>query len=404
MINTVHGMTLLKRFEQIQLMLNHHNIDAWMMYDFRGSNSIAQKICDVSPRAHCTRKWAVIVPRNGEVVKIVNAIEAHTLAHVPATELRYAERSTWIQSIQSVLPENGTIAMEYSPMGALPVVSKVDAGTVEWLRSMGMRVVSSADMAQELQAVWTSKQRSDNEKTSFIVRAAMMDAMHFLGEKIRKNQFVTEYDVQQNIVRFFEQNDVVTDHDPIVAIGVNAANPHYAPTVQVNSAIGSNQLVLIDMWAKGSADDATYADITWMCHTGSAPSAREREIFNVVRDARNAAFNLVCERFSQGENLRGYEVDDAARNVITTAGFGEYFIHRTGHNIGEETHGSGANMDNYETHDDRSVLPGTSFSIEPGIYIPGEIGVRSEISVVIDESGRVHVPSQPVQEEIVCLG
>ncbi|MFM8569701.1 MAG: M24 family metallopeptidase, partial [Candidatus Kapaibacterium sp.] len=295
-------------------------------------------------------------------------------------------------------------AMEYSPMAAIPVVSNVDAGTVEWIRSLGPAVVSSADMAQELQAVWSDEQRQENEKTSFLVRSAMMDAMQFLGEKIRRRQRVTEYDVQQNIVRFFEQNSLVTDHDPIVAIAANAANPHYAPSVERHASIGSDQLVLIDMWAKGKSDHSTYVDITWMCHTGRTPSERETSIFTIVRDARNAAFELVCERFRAGIPLYGFEVDDAARRVIDGAGFGSYFIHRTGHNIGQQTHGSGANMDNYETHDDRRVLAGTSFSIEPGIYIPGEIGVRSEISVVIDSEGNVSVPSQPVQEEIVCLG
>ncbi len=403
-MNDLHDMSMQQRLNRIRHLLDQYGIDAWVLYDFRGSNPLAQKICHVSPKAHCTRKWAVVVPRSGEAVKIVSAIEAHTLEHLPCREVRYARRSEWTDAVAAAVKDCATVAMEYSPMAAIPVVSRVDAGTVEWIRSLGPVVVSSADMAQELQAVWSEGQRKENEKTSFLVRAAMMDAMQFLGDKIRRNQYVTEYDVQQNIVRFFEQNDLLTDHDPIVAIATNAANPHYAPTVEHNAPIGKNQLVLIDMWAKGTSEDSTYADITWMCHTGAAPSDREREIFSIVRDARNAAFNLVCDRFHQGLPLFGYEVDDAARTVIESAGFGEYFIHRTGHNIGEETHGAGANMDNFETHDTRRVLPGTSFSIEPGIYIAGEIGVRSEISVVIDDAGTVIVPSQPVQEEIVCLG
>ena len=397
-------MNISGRFERIQELLREHSIDAWMLYDFRGSNSIAQKICNVPATAHCTRRWAVIVPQSGEIVKIVNAIEAHTLEHLPFTEVQYARRDDWNSAVGRALNGFRRVAMEYSPMGALPVLSKVDAGTVEWMRSLGFDVVSSGDIAQELQAVWTDKQRSENEHTSLLVRSAMMDAMQFLGEKIRRKQRVTEYDVQQNIVRFFEQNNLVKDHDPIVAIAPNAANPHYAPRVDDNAVIPPDQLVLIDMWAKGPAPDATYADITWMCHTGTAPNARQAEIFSIVRDARNAAYELVCERFAQKQEIRGFEVDDAARKVIDDAGFGRYFIHRTGHNIAEETHGSGANMDNYETHDDRRILPGTSFSIEPGIYIPGEIGVRSEISVVIAMDGTVIVPSEPVQQEIVCLG
>ena len=373
------------------------------MYDFRGSNSIAWKICEIPANAHCTRRWAVIVKRNGDVVKIVSAIESHTLSNVDANEIRYSNAIEWKRAVEDSLKDSSCIAMEYSENCALPVVSKVDAGTIEWIRSLNKWVVSSADIAQHFQAVWTQQQLNENVVTASKVRSAIMDAMNFLGEKLNRNQHVTEFDVQQHIMRYFGENDLTTDNEPIVAIAKNASSPHYSPTPEKNSVITKDNLVLIDMWAKAKNTWSTYADITWMCYTGSAIPKREKEIFTSVRDARNAALTLVRERFSEGKVLRGFEVDDAARSVIDNAGYGQFFIHRTGHNIGEETHGAGANMDNYETHDTREVLAGTSFSIEPGIYIPNEIGVRSEISVIIDFSGNVLVPSNPMQEEIIRL-
>ncbi len=390
--------------QRIQLLLQEQNIDAWCLYDFRAMNSIAWKICGIDPHAHCTRRWAVIIPKIGEPVKVVSAIEAHTLEHLAMQERRYANAQEWSGAITHALSGSVTVAMEYSPFNALPVVSKVDAGTVEWIRSLGHTVVSSADLAQSFQAVWTQEQLEDNLKTAAIVRTAMMDAMQFIQQKIQRSQHITEFDVQQQIVRSFSENQLVFDSEPIVAIAANASSPHYAPQPDRNSPIGANDLVLIDMWAKGSQPWSTYADITWMCHTGSEATTEQQRVFDCVRDARNAALSLVRERFQHNLPLRGFEVDDAARGVISSAGFGEYFIHRTGHNIGEETHGAGANMDNFETHDERRILNGSSFSIEPGIYIPGIIGVRSEISVVIDFEGQVLVPSEPIQDELVILG
>ncbi len=388
----------------IQELLNEYNIDAWCMYDFRGSNSIAWKVCELPPHTHCTRRWAVIIPRAGEALKIVSAIEAHTLEQLPLREIRYSNAAQWEQALSEALAPFANVAMEYSANNAIPVVSKVDAGTVEWIRSLGHQVSSSADIAQYLQAVWTQEQIDDNVITAALVRETMMDAMQFVREKILRHQTVSEFDVQQHIVRQFEAHRLVSDAEAIVAIAANASSPHYSPEPQRNSVIPPNELLLIDMWAKSSQPWSTYADITWMCHTGTEPTAEQKLIFRTVRDARDAALSTVRERFDSGSVLHGYEVDDAARGVIRDAGFGDYFIHRTGHNIGEETHGAGANMDNYETHDFRRIINGSSFSIEPGIYIPGRIGVRSEISVVIGLDGSVHVPSDPIQRELIMLG
>lgn len=387
----------------IQELLEQYNLDAWLLYDFRGSNSIAWKILAMPPHSHCTRRWAVIIPRQGEAIKIVSAIEAHTLAHIPAREIRYANMQEWRDNVSTALQSLNTIAMEYSPNCDLPVVSKVDAGTIEWLRGLGKTITSSADIAQHFQAVWSAEQYEQNMSTAALVRECMMEAFSFMSEKLRRNMLLTEFDVQQHILRFFGENNLISDSDPIVAIGPNASSPHYAPTPENNSVIRQSDVVLVDMWAKANTPGATYADITWMAFAGNEIPERVATLFAVVRDARDAALQLVRTRFEQQQAVYGYEVDDAARGVIHNAGYGQYFIHRTGHNIAEETHGAGANMDNFETHDTRRILPGTSFSIEPGIYIPGDIGLRSEISVVVDKQAKVHVPSNPIQTEVTAL-
>ncbi len=390
--------------QHIQQRLEQLDLDAWFMYDFRASNSIAWKICDIPANAHCTRRWAVVVPRKGDAIKIVHAIEAHTLDHLSMKELRYSRSSEWQDLVTNELKKYKKVALEYSPQCALPVVSKIDAGTMDWLRTIGCELHSSATLAQYFQAVWTQQQIDDNAQTSAAVAAIMQDAMQYISSKLRIKQRVTEFDVQQHIVRLFADQNLVSDSEPIVAIAPNASSPHYAPSPAHNAEIVANQLVLIDMWAKSKHHWATYNDITWMCYTGTQPDERSQKIFTIVRDARESALRLVRERFLASKAVLGFEVDDAARSVIDASGFGQYFIHRTGHNIAEETHGAGANMDNFETHDERQILPGMSFSIEPGIYIPAEIGVRSEISVVVDLQSQVLVPGHAGQMDIECLG
>ncbi|MBL7998469.1 MAG: M24 family metallopeptidase [Candidatus Kapabacteria bacterium] len=380
-----------------------YSMDAWLLYDFRGSNSIAWKILNMPQHSHCTRRWAIVIPRSGSPKKIVHAIEQHTLSHLAWDEIVYSERSTWSDALRAALDGCSTVAMEYSPDCSIPVVSKVDAGTIELIRGLDKTVVSSADIAQHFQAVWSELQFTDNLTTATLLREAMMDAFDFLRQKCMKKAYVTEFDVQQNIVRFYQEHGLQSDSEPIVAIAKNASSPHYCPTPEINSPITIGDTVLIDMWAKSEMLGSTYADITWMAHCGTTVPERDALLFGIIRDARDAALSIVRERFSSGIKLYGYEVDDAARAVITNAGFGEYFIHRTGHNIGEETHGAGANMDNYETHDTREILRGTSFSIEPGIYIPNDIGLRTELDVVIDSAGNVLVPSEPTQDAIVAL-
>lgn len=389
-------------FAEIQEQLRKNNIDAWVLYDFRGSNSIAWKILGIPTNTHCTRRWVVIIPAYGSATKIVSAIEPHSLESVPALELQYANRTQWEESITTALLPYQTIAMEYSPLNAVPVVSKVDAGTIEWFKSLGKKVVTSADIAQYFQAVWTVEQLHDNKQTSELLYSAMLETFSFMSEKLKREMLLTEFDVQQHIMRFFGENGLVTYSEPIVAIGVNSANPHYAPSPDNNGVIKKGETVLIDMWAKSSKPNSTYSDITWMTHADSSVPGRVGSLFSIISKGRDSALQLVKQRFENNVPIAGYEVDDACRLVIQDAGYGDYFIHRTGHNIGEETHGAGANMDNFETHDTRTILNGTSFSIEPGIYIPNDIGLRTEIDVVIGLDGSVNVTS-PIQESVHCL-
>ncbi|HYF03735.1 MAG TPA: Xaa-Pro peptidase family protein [Patescibacteria group bacterium] len=389
--------------QEIQQILKKYNIDAWFLYDFRHSNHIAWKTLGLSPESHCTRRWAVVIPAEGEPVKIVNGIELHSLKDVQAREVSYSSRIEWQNVITDVLKPFKTIALEYSPNGDLPTISKVDAGTVEFLRTLGKELVSSADIAQHFDAVWTPQQLKENLKTAKALRKSMMDAFTFIREMHKMERSFTEYDVQMHIQEVFKMNGIVSSYPPTVAVGKNAANAHYSPTKEVNAAIVAGDVVLIDMWAKTEEKDSVYADITWMGYVGSEVPPRVAELFNIIADARDAAVALVKDRFAKGEKLYGYEVDDAARHVIEKAGYGKYFIHRTGHNIAEEIHGPGANMDNFETHDTRRIIPMTSFSIEPGIYIPDEIGLRTEIDVIIDENGGVLIPTAPIQDKVIAL-
>ncbi len=389
--------------KEIQSILKKYGIDAWFLYDFRGSNTIAWKTLGLPSDAHCTRRWAVIIPAEGEIIKIVNGIEAHTLAHIEAKEIRYSSRIEWQNSVSDALKSFTTVALEYSPMGDLPTISKVDAGTVEFLKTLGKELVSSADVAQHFDAVWTRAQFEENQTTSRLLKDAMMDAFTFIREMYKMERSFTEYDVQLHIMEVFKKNNLVTDHAPIVATAKNAANPHYAPSSEQTSAIVTGETIVIDMWAKADTPNAVYSDITWVGYVGEEVPERVAEIFRIIADARDAAVSLLKERASSSKPVYGYEVDDAARAVIEKAGYGKYFIHRTGHNITEETHGPGANMDNFETHDTRRILPLTSFSIEPGIYIPDDMGMRTEINIVISENGDVLIPSEPIQQKVIAL-
>ncbi len=400
----MHILLINMDLQRIKSVLQEEKIDLWLLYDFRGSNSIAWQMAAIEPDAHCTRRWAIGIPACGEPFKIVHAIEHFTLGNVEARQIIYSNKEEWQQNLCEIAAKYPVIAMEYSPDNAIPVVSKVDAGTIEFIRANGGNIVSSANLVQKIYAVWSDGQYEENLRhTAPKLRESMFSAFDFLRRQIVNKYKVTEYDVQQHILSEFVKFGLVTDSPPIVAVARNAASPHYAPSAEIHAVIPRDELVLIDMWAKTSDRNSTFSDITWMCYTGSNVPKRYEDIFSVVIGGRDAALDFVKKRLAEGCEVSGYEVDDAARNLITSKGYGKYFIHRTGHSITTETHGAGANMDNYETYDTRCIIPLTSFSIEPGIYIPNDVGMRSEISVVIASNGEVLTPSSPLQTSIEAL-
>lgn len=389
---------------KIQSALTDLHIPAWLLLDFRGSNSIAWNILGLVPDTHCTRRWAVLIPQSGRPTIVSHAIESFTLSHLEGKHITYSRWTEWHEILKEIVAPFSSVAIEYSPMNDIPVVSKVDAGTVELLRSFGITLLSSANLVQTISAVWSVEQLDHNlNVTAPALHTVMAEAQDFLRKNLLENKDFTEYDVQQYIVERFAYHGLISDSEPIVAIGINAASPHYAPTKEKHSPIKIGDIILVDMWAKSTARDSTFSDITWMFYAGEDVPERAASLFSVLAQARDAGIELVRKRFAEQNKICGYEVDDTVRSLIEKAGYGKYFIHRTGHSITTETHGSGTNIDNYETRDSRPIIAGTSFSIEPGIYIHGEIGLRTEIDVVINSNGEVIVPTTYPQQDIVPL-
>lgn len=391
------------KIEKIQKIIKQLNADGWLLFDFRNSNDLALSILEIGESAHLTRRFFYFIPAEGAPSKIVNAIEVHNLAHLPGNELKYASHKSLFEHLSSILKDKKKIAMEYSSMNAIPYISKVDAGTIEFIKSFGVEIVSSADMITLLDAVWTEDQYNENVEVANALTEIVKAAYNLIKEKILANELITEFDVQQFILKEFEKKNYFTDHPPIVGVNENSANPHYSPTAKIYKPINKGDFVLIDLWAKQNKPSGVWSDITWNGFVGETIPEKYINIFNIVRDARDAAFNLVEERFKKNLPIKGYEVDDASRKVIEDSGYGEYFIHRTGHSITTSLHGSGPHMDNFETRDERLLLPLTSFSIEPGIYISGDFGVRSEIDVFIHPDGRVEQTGGARQTALIAI-
>ena len=390
-------------FSEMQRSVAANNIDAWVLYDMRHSNDLAWNILQLDPNAHCTRRWMVIVPAKGRPVKITHRMEQNPLAHLNIDSEVYDTRDSWERIVQEHVAPFKKVAMEYSPMGRLPVISKVDAGIVELIRSFGVEVVSSADMLQEFTSVLSEEQIAGACLAAGQLRETVMDAFGFIRKSIERKGHVSEYDVQSFIMAEFQRKGLTTDSAPIVAIGPNAASPHYAPTRLVSSEILPDMVVLIDAWCRHEAAGSVFADITWVGYTGEVVPDDVESAFTIIRRGRDAALQLVRDRFATATPLSGFEVDRACRDVINASGMGQAFIHRTGHNITTQVHGPGANMDDFETHDTRRILPGTSFSIEPGTYVPDVLGLRTEIDVIITHDQQVLVPSEPIQMRVLPL-
>src|SRR5580692_2957155 len=353
---------------EIQAALRDEGLDGWLFFDHHRRDPLAYRVLKFTPNSIVSRRWYYFVPAHGEPVGLVHKIEAQTLSELPGPMSAYAGWNEMVDGIRKLLGKSKRIAMQYSPDCAVPYVAMVDAGTVELIRGLGVEIATSANLVQYFEARWSQAQLEQHLEAGRRVDRVRREAFELIGAKLRASGHVTEWDIQQFIASRFREEGLFADHDPDVAVNANASNPHYAPKQHSSSAIKSGDIVLIDMWAKLDQPDAVYYDITWMGFCGPQPTSAMERVFHVVREARDRAIHRVEHAVASKYQLRGYEVDDAARSYIQEEGFGEYFFHRTGHSIGPEIHGTGANMDNLETHDERKIIPWTCFSIEPGIY------------------------------------
>lgn len=386
----------------IQAALREDGVDGWLLYDFRGLNPIAADITGVLRQGGhlATRRWYYLIPAAGAPQALVHAIEPHSLAHLPGTSLRYAGREQLEQGLRTLLGGVERVAMEYSPANAIPYVARVDAGTVELVRQCGVDVVSSGDLVQRFSAVWTEAAIDTHMRASDALYRVKDQAFAAIAQRLRDRVPTTEFDIQQLMAGWFRDAGLVTDSEPNVSAQENAGNPHYLPTAERSRLIQRDELVLLDLWGKLDRPNSVYADITWVGYTGAAVPARFAEAFATVAAARDAAVELVQSRVRAGRDVRGWEVDRAAASVLRGAGFGAQILHRTGHSLGESVHGTGVNMDDYETHDDRRLLPGTGFTIEPGLYFE-DFGVRTEINMIVRrDSAEV---SGPLQTSMLTL-
>jgi Xaa-Pro dipeptidase len=386
---------------RIQAALAEEGLDGWLLYDFQGSNPIATRMSGLAAaKKMTTRRWYYLIPSSGEPRGLVHAIERHNLDELPGEKRPYAGRDRLLAGLRDVLNGLSRVAMEYSPGNNIPYISRVDAGTVEVIRDLGIEVVSSGDLVQRFEAVWSADALATHRKASDALYRIKDQAFEMVRARMAANAPVNEYEVQQAMLGWFEEEGLTSDDAPNVSAQENAGNPHYHPSRDVHRAIRPGELLLLDLWGKLKTPGAVFADITWVGYTGPTVPAEYARAFAAARDGRDAAIRLVQTAVREGRELRGYEVDRTCRAVVERAGYGPQFIHRTGHSLGETVHGDGVHLDDYETHDDRRLIPGTGFTIEPGVYTD-TFGVRTEINMFVDER-EAHV-SGPVQQQIVAL-
>ena len=384
----------------VQAALREDGLDGWLLYDFRGLNVLARRVLRFPADAHATRRWFYFLPAHGEPRKLVHRIESAQLDAYPGSKTVYLRWQELEAGVAGLLAGAKRVAMEYVPRNANPYISRVDAGTIELVRSCGVEVVPSGDLIQRFEACWDDEQWAMHQQAARHTASAFTAAWSFIAQRLRAGIRTHEMDVQQVILDHFKVNGLVTDHTPIVAVGPHSGDPHYEPRPGEDGILHEGSFVLIDLWAKLNQPRAVYSDLTWTGFLGSEVPAKYEEIFQIVRTGRDAGISLVREALTHNRPLQGWQVDDATRAPIAAAGYGEAFCHRTGHSIGEETHGNGANMDNLETHETRRVMRRTCFSIEPGIYLP-EFGVRSEVNVFIAADGQVHVTGPEPQTTVI---
>lgn len=392
----------MRKIEEAKRHLKELGVDGWLLYDFHGNNELARTFLKISRKEMVTRRFLYWIPVEGDPVKVVHAIEPHVLDKWPGEKRVFLSWRSFEEELKRLLEGKKRIAMEYSEKNRIPYISKVDAGTADLIRSYGVEIVSSGPFLPYFSAVLSQEELASHFRAAHLLKEIVKTAWSWVVKELKEGRQITEYDLQQKILEEFKSNHLMTEAPPIVAVNAHSADPHYEPKEGKSSPIQAKDFLLIDLWAKEEGERTIYADLTKVAAVLSQPTEKQKKIFQIVSHAQEAGFRLIESRFSAGQEVLGAEVDDAVRKVIEKAGFGEYFIHRTGHSIETELHGSGAHIDNLEMEDLRPLLKGTCFSIEPGIYLPGEFGIRLESDVVIDHEGKVHITGG-VEKEIVVL-
>jgi len=383
----------------IQKALRSQKLDGWLFYDILHRDPIAYRVLGLD-HAMAKRRWFYMIPAKGAPRKLVHRIEAGALDSLPGEKMVYAAADELAKNLKRLVGRAKKVAMQYSPKNLIPYISLVDAGTVELIRAQGCRVVSSADLVQQFEAAWTPEQLESHRAAGLAIDRITLAAFVEAAQRVRAGKAFTEYDLQQWMLEQFRAAGVTSDSPPIVAVGPHSGDPHYEPQASGSAPVREGDLLLLDVWAKTLAPSSVYYDITWTGYLGAKVPEKFAKVFSIVRDARDAAVAFVQTNVKAGRAIEGWQVDQAAREVIRKAGYAKYFVHRTGHSIGQEVHGAGANMDGLETRDVRRIIPHTCFSIEPGIYLP-EFGVRSELNVYVDQ-GRASVTGA-IQNEILAL-
>ena len=378
-----HENSILGVIAQAQEYMQENKIDGWLLYDYRGMNPIFSDTVGYIP--NITRPCWLWIPASSDPKLIVSFVDQNRFEHLGIKAEYWVSRAQMINSLKSHLPQQGKVAMEYSPMGVLPRVTKIDGGTLELIKSLGVEVVTSANLIQYATQRWSKKELNSHLKASEILTSTVKEAFNFIGENIGSN--ITEFEVAEFIRDRFTKRNLKTPDGPVVAINAHAADPHFEPTESNSVSMQKGDWLLIDLWGRIEDEPSVCADITWTAYIGDKVPSKHREVFNTVIGSRDAAVSLLEKAHTEGRLLQGWEVDAEARNYINSAGYGKYFSHRLGHSLGKEAHGNAVNLDGWETHDTRTVSPKIGFTIEPGIYIPGEFGVRSEIDLFYYESG-----------------
>ena len=367
----------------VQKALSERTIDGWLLYDFRGNNPLCRSFLQVSQEEHLTRRFFYWIPASGEPIALVHAIEPSALDHLPGEKRRYLRWDSLRAHLAEILKNAHRVAMEYSPSAGIPSLSHVDAGTIDLVRAQNVEVVSSGPLLGLFSSTWDDKKLQSHLEAAQFLDRVVEEAWQLISNSLEKGMEISECAVQDWLVEQFDVHGFVSDSPPMCATGVHTADPHYSPNRSAKTLIQRGDIILLDLWCKKKEKGAVYADITRVGVVAKSPSSRQQEIFDIVKRARDVVTAFVQLNYEAGREIKGCEVDEVCRKVIEEAGYGDYFLHRTGHNIDMQVHGPGTHIDNFETRDDRPLVPHTCFSIEPGIYLPNEFGVRLEYDLYL---------------------